>query len=108
LSIAVHGDGSQERTLTYIDDFVAGIISPLENAENAKGQIFNLSHKNIISALQMAKDVKGITNSSSEIIFVEQRNNQTLYEDIDVSKSKEILKWKAETSWKDGLLKTYS
>lgn len=105
--ITVHGNGKQERTLTYIDDLVKGIISPLDNPEKAKGQIFNLSNKKRISAIKMAKDVKKITSSKSDIIFVEQRNNQTIREEISVSKVKKALGWESDTPWKEGLEKTY-
>ncbi len=106
--ITVHGDGAQERTLTFIDDLVEGIVAPLENPENAKCQVFNLSQKEAVSAIRMAEDVKRITGSASEIVFIEQRNNQTILEDVDVSKSKRLLDWEARTAWDEGLLKTYN
>lgn len=105
--ITVHGDGTQTRTLTFIDDLVDGIVAPLSYPEKAKGQVFNLSTTRPISALQMAEDVKHITGSNSKIVFLPQRDNQTLHEDFDVSKAKSLLKWEAKTSWEDGLAKTY-
>lgn len=105
--ITVHGQGMQTRTLTLVDDLVEGIVSPLEHAEEAKGEIFNLTATKAISALQMAQDVKEITGSSSEIVFLDQRPNQTMTEDFDVSKAKELLGWEAKTSWEDGLKITH-
>lgn len=105
--ITVHGDGKQVRTLTYIHDLVEGIIAPLANPES-KGHIINLSSAVGISALQMALDVKKITNSLSEIKFIGQRNNQTFSEDFDTTKARLILDWKAKTKWEDGLLNTYN
>ncbi len=104
--ITVHGDGLQDRTLTYIDDLVDGIVAPLANPEKANRQIFNLSSPHPVSALQMAEDVKEITGSESPITFIEQRKNQTFHEHIDVSKAKELLGWEAKTPWKEGLAKT--
>ena len=105
--ITVHGDGSQDRTLTYVDDLVDGIVAPLTRPEAAKNQVFNLSTSERVSALTMAQDAKRITGSSSEIVFIPQRDNQTLHEDVDVSKAAELLGWKATTSWKEGLQKTH-
>lgn len=106
--ITVHGDGLQDRTLTYIHDLVDGIVAPLKNQENAKGQIFNLSTNLPVSALKMAEDVKEVTGSQSPIVLIPQRDNQTFHEDFDVSKAEKLLGWKANTEWKDGLIKTYN
>lgn len=105
-AITVHGDGLQDRTLTYIDDLVDGIVAPLANKEASNQQIFNLSSPMPVSALQMAEDVREITQSDSPIVFIEQRKNQTFHEHIDVSKAKELLGWEAKTPWKEGLTKT--
>ncbi len=106
IPITVHGDGSQDRTLTYIDDLVDGIVAVLDHPE-AKGQIFNLSSSLSVSAQKMAEDIKALTGSQSPIVNVEQRKNQTQHEDFDVSKAKNLLGWEAKTSWEDGLQKTY-
>jgi len=105
--ITVHGDGTQDRTLTFIDDLVSGIVAPLSRPQDAQGQVFNITTAESVSALKMANDIKTLTGSLSEIIFVPQRNNQTFHEAIDVSKAKRLLGWEAETSWEDGLRKTY-
>ncbi len=106
--ITVHGDGSQDRTLTYVEDLVDGIVAPLNAPENAYGQIFNLSTEYPVSALQMAEDIKRVTASDSPIQLIEQRANQTQHEDFDVSKARILLNWEAKTPWEEGLQKTYT
>lgn len=106
-SITVHGDGNQDRTLTYIEDLVDGIVAPLNKPEQSQGKIFNLSTSYPVSALQMAEDIKKITGSDSTIQFIEQRANQTHHEDFDVSKAKNLLRWEAKTPWLEGLIKTH-
>lgn len=105
--ITVHGDGSQVRTLTFVNDLVEGIVAPLSHEKTAKGQVFNLTATTGISAKQMAEDVKALTGSESEIRFIEQRANQTMHEDFDVTKAKELLGWEAKTPWNEGLKATY-
>ena len=68
--ITVHGDGSQVRTLTYIDDVIGGIVAPLGHRCEAKGQIFNITGTEQISAIDMARQIKKLTASTSEIVFV--------------------------------------
>lgn len=108
--ITVHGDGKQDRTLTYIHDLVDGIVAPLQsegNAKRAKSNIFNLTTNEPISAIKMAQDIKELVNNEVNIVHVEQRNNQTYHEDFDVTKAVELLGWEAKTSWEDGLRQTY-
>ena len=105
--ITVHGDGEQDRTLTYIDDLVEGIVAPLTHKKKAKGQIFNLSNQISISANVMAESVKALTESASEIVHVKQRDNQTLHEDIDSDKAWNLLDWQTKTSWDKGIALTY-
>jgi len=110
--ITVHGDGLQDRTLTFIDDLVEGIVAPLNNPEKAQGQIFNLTAPTPISAIKMAEDVRDLVAKHTDakkvnIVHIDQRENQTFHEDFSVSKAKDLLGWEAKTSWEDGLEKTY-
>lgn len=105
--ITVHGDGSQTRTLTYIYDLIEGIVAPLSHEKEAYNQVFHLSTEEKISAKKMAEDIKVLTGTSSSIVFVEQRKNQTLHEDFDTSKTKELLGWESKVSWDEGLTRTY-
>ena len=104
--ITVHGTGEQVRTLTYIDDLVEGIVAPLAHRAAAEGQIFNITSAEMISAVGMATQIKEITGSSSAITFVPQRKNNTIHEEVDVSKTKRLLGWEAKTTFKEGLEKT--
>jgi len=105
--ITLHGDGNQDRTLTYVDDLIDGIIAPLKYPESAKNQVFNLTNSYAISAKQMAEDVIKIVGSNSKIINFPQRENQIMHEDFDVSKARKLLDWGAKTVWEKGLRKTY-
>jgi len=106
--LTVHGDGLQERTLTYIDDVVEGTVAPLAHAWEALGQIFNISGTEKTTARGMAEQIKVLTNSSSPIVFVPQRPYNTVREETDASKAKARLGWEAKTSFAEGLQKTLS
>lgn len=103
--ITVHGDGLQTRTLTYIDDLIEGIIALLKSGIVNKN--INLSAEEEISALDMAQMIKELTKSKSPIVHIEQRPGQTFREAIDASYAKELIGWQTETSFKEGLEKTY-
>jgi nucleoside-diphosphate-sugar epimerase len=104
--ITVHGEGKQVRTLTYIDDLINGIVAPVANKGAALGQIFNITSAEQTSAAGMAEQIKKITDSSSPIVFIPQRKNNTLHEEVDVSKAKKLIGWEAKVSFAEGLQKT--
>ncbi len=104
--ITVHGDGTQERTLTYVDDVVDGLAACLSNSASALGQIFNITSIERTAAIGMAEMIKELTDSKSEIVFVPQRAHNTMSEEADASKAKRLLKWEAKTSFRNGLEKT--
>ena len=93
-------------TLTYIDDLINGIVAPVANKGAALGQIFNITSAEQTSAAGMAEQIKKITDSSSPIVFIPQRKNNTLHEEVDVSKAKKLIGWEAKVSFAEGLQKT--
>ena len=105
--ITVHGDGRQTRNLTYIDDLIDGMIACLEHPTEARNEIVNLTADESVTALKMAEDIRQITNSSSPIVFVDQRKNQTLREHVSAEKARRLFGWRSQTAWIDGLGKTF-
>jgi len=103
--LTIHGDGKQTRTLTYIQDLIDGIMALYRSGEI--NDAWNLSTTEEVSALQMAEDIKRLTNSKSEIAFIPQRIGQTFKESINANKMLNEVGWKAETKWEDGINKMY-
>jgi UDP-glucose 4-epimerase len=67
--ITVYGDGSQQRSFTWVGDVVDALIKIIRHPR-AWGEVFNIGHKSEISILELANTVKQMTNSDSEIVFV--------------------------------------
>ena len=67
--ITVFGDGSQTRCFGYVGDVVAALIKLMDHPE-AVGQVFNIGSDEEVSILELAERIKGLTRSSSEIVFV--------------------------------------
>ena len=67
--ITVYGDGKQSRSFTYVKDAVRAVLLLMEKPE-AEGDVFNIGDGREITILELAKRVKKLTNSSSEIVFV--------------------------------------
>ena len=67
--ITVYGDGKQSRCFGYVGDVVGALIGLMEK-EEAVGQVFNIGSNQEITILDLARRVKELTQSSSEIVFV--------------------------------------
>ena len=68
-AITVYGSGKQSRCFCYVGDVVAALVK-LMDADDSVGEVFNIGSNQEISILDLAKRVKDLTRSESEIVFV--------------------------------------
>ncbi len=103
--ITIFGDGSQTRSLCYIDDLAEG-LSRLMFYENTKGEVVNLGNPEEHTVIEYAQIVKELTNSSSEIVHTEDLpQDDPMRRCPDITKAKNLLQWEPRVSLNDGLLK---
>src|SRR5205085_12616002 len=67
--MTVFGDGTQRRCFTHVSDAVTGLIALAEHPE-AVGQIYNVGSTNEISILDLARRIKELSASRSEIELI--------------------------------------
>jgi UDP-glucose 4-epimerase len=67
--ITVYGDGQQRRAFGYVGDVVRGLLQ-LVQAPRAVGEVINLGNAQDISILELARRVKTLSGSRSDIVFV--------------------------------------
>ena len=67
--ITVYGSGKQSRCFCYVGDVVGALVK-LMDSEGSVGEVFNIGSTQEISILDLAKLVKELTKSESEIVFV--------------------------------------
>ena len=64
--LVVHGDGSQTRSLCYVDDLIDGIVVLAASDDHGP---MNIGNPEEVSVLELAKLIVAITNSTSAIEF---------------------------------------
>ncbi len=101
--LTVFGDGSQTRSVCYVDDLVEGIYRLLLSGENYP---VNIGNPDEISMLDLAKEIIEISGSSSEIIFKSLPEDDPKVRQPDITKAKHILGWEPKVQRREGLLKT--
>lgn len=67
--ITVYSDGSQRRSFTWVGDTVSALMGLIQR-ETAWGRVFNVGHTKEISILDLARLVRDMTGSDSEIEFI--------------------------------------
>lgn len=67
--ITVFGDGTQSRSFTYVGDVVSALLT-LIGEPRAVGQVFNVGNGQEIAIGMLARKIKAITGSRSEIVTI--------------------------------------
>jgi UDP-glucose 4-epimerase len=109
--LTVHGDGSQTRCFTYVDDTVEGTLRAALDLRG-EGKIFNVGNDHETSIVDLATTIIAMTGSSSTVQHVsyEQRFGKG-FEDTkrripDVQRARTLLDFDAGVSLQDGLQRT--
>ena len=109
--VVIHGDGSQTRCFTFIEDCARAVVE-LSLNRAAVGQCFNVGADRETTILELAQVMKQVGGFDNELVFtphVEVFGDS--YEDIprrvpDVSRIKRVIGWQATTPLEQGLKKT--
>jgi nucleoside-diphosphate-sugar epimerase len=67
--ITVYGDGLQTRCFGYVGDVVSALVKLVDH-NGSVGQVFNIGSAEEVSILELANQVKELTKSKSEIVFI--------------------------------------
>ena len=102
--ITVYGDGSQTRSLCYVDDLVAGLVK-LFFTENVHIPV-NLGNPQPLTMVELANEIIQLTNSRSEIVFKELPADDPLQREPVIKRAKELLDWSPSVDRTNGLSKT--
>lgn len=102
--ITVYGEGTQTRSLCYVDDLITGILA-LYSAEQP-GMPINLGNPEPITMLNLAKEIIQLTDSRSEIIHEPLPLDDPTNREPDISIAKSKLNWNPQVSRTEGLSKT--
>ena len=101
--LTVAGDGSQTRSVCYVDDLVRGILA-LADSDHA-GPV-NIGNPTELSVRRIAEDVVAATGSGSDITFVDRPVDDPEVRRPDTALAREALGWTPEVPWEDGLGRT--
>lgn len=109
VAILIHGDGSQTRDLTYVDDAVQLTMALLgENVlEASRGKSFNIGTGSNVPMIDLAKQIVEITGSKSPITYGPKRRPTDGYHKMgDPTRIVSVTGLKPAVSLEEGLERT--
>jgi dTDP-glucose 4,6-dehydratase len=98
--VTVHGDGSQTRSLCYVDDLVEGLWRLLSS--DLTGPV-NLGNPEEVRINELAELILRLSGSSSEIVYTERRVDDPTVRCPDISLARGALGWEPKVPLEEGL-----
>ena len=102
-NLTVFGNGSQTRSVCYVDDLIEGLYRLLLSSEPLP---VNIGNPDEITMLELAREVIALTGSRSTVVFKELPEDDPKVRRPDTSRAEAILRWKAKVPRREGLSKT--
>jgi dTDP-glucose 4,6-dehydratase len=101
--LTVAGDGSQTRSICYVDDTVRGILAMAFSAE--AGPV-NIGNPDELSMLQLAKWIIELTGSASGIEYIDLPVDDPKVRRPDTTRAEQLLDWRPTVPSEEGLRRT--
>jgi dTDP-glucose 4,6-dehydratase len=101
--LTVYGDGSQTRSLCYVEDLIEGIVRLLRVEYSDP---VNLGTTDEVTMLQLATRIRDLCGSSSEIVFKPLPEDDPRQRQPELSRARKILGWEPRTALDAGLVNT--
>lgn len=101
--LTIHGDGSQTRSLCYVDDLVAGLLRLVER--QVVGPV-NLGSDAELSVAAIAEAVLAATGRGGRLTYGPRPEDDPEVRCPDLTRARELLDWEATTPLEEGLART--
>jgi dTDP-glucose 4,6-dehydratase len=101
--LTVYGDGTQTRSLQYVDDLVEGVYRLMQSDEDRPVNIGNPVEYTVREIAEMVIELSG---SRSEIVYQPLPRDDPRRRCPDISRARETLGWEPRTPAMEGLKRT--
>ena len=98
--LTVYGDGSQTRSVQYVDDLVEGVFRLMHGAE---WQPVNIGNPAEYSVKEVAELILELSGSRSEIVYKPLPQDDPKQRCPDITRARETLGWEPRTPAREGL-----
>lgn len=102
----IHGDGTQSRDFTYIDNVIEANIKACLSGDRADGEVFNIAYGQNTSIIEMVENLNFVLDKKIKPIYGPPRDGDIKHSLADISKAKHILSYEPDYDFLTGLTKT--
>lgn len=104
-NLTIYGDGSQTRSLCYVDDLVEGLIRLMGSGDELDGPV-NLGNPDETTVLDIAKAVRRLTGTRASFEFRPLPVDDPLQRCPDITRARTLLGWQPRIDRDAGLRRT--
>lgn len=101
--ITIAGDGSQTRSIQYVDDLVEGVVRLLRSDHPGP---MNIGNPHELTIRELAETIRSLTGSASELVFVPRPEDDPTVRQPDIELARRVLAWEPKVGLEDGLRRT--
>ncbi len=101
--LTVYGDGSQTRSVQYVDDLVEGVIRLMRSPEV---QPVNIGNPVEYEVREVATLILKLSGSSSELVYEPLPQDDPKQRCPDIARAREVLGWEPLVAAPEGLSRT--
>jgi dTDP-glucose 4,6-dehydratase len=101
--LIVHGDGSQTRSIQYVDDLIEGLLCLMKSPETRPVNLGNPAEMTVLEIAEMVVDLSG---SKSDVSFAPLPPGDPKRRCPDITRARESLDWEPRFPAREGMKKT--
>ena len=103
--LTIYGDGSQTRSVQYVEDLIEGIFRLMKSDE---ARPVNIGNPNEYSVREVADMVVELSGSPSRLVYQPLPQDDPKQRRPDITRASEVLRWEPRVGAREGLEKTLS
>jgi len=103
--LTIYGDGTQTRSLCYVDDLIEGLVSLMNSVDTFQGPV-NLGNPTETTVLDIAMQVRRLAGTRVSFVFEPRPADDPEQRCPDILLARRHLGWTPRTGMEEGLRKT--
>ena len=105
--LLIRSDGKMIREYVYVKDVVEGCMRLVRNMDTIKGEAFNFGSKNILSVLEVVKEIERILEIKIPYKILNIAKNEIPKQYLDWSKAKNLLGWQPQYTFEQAIRESF-
>ncbi|MDF2906308.1 MAG: biosynthesis protein WbpP [Herbinix sp.] len=102
----IHGDGTQSRDFTYIENIIEANLKACKASSEAAGQCYNIASGEREYLYDLYEELCRLLNKNIKPIFAPTRLGDIKHSNADINKARELLDYDPSWSFQQGLSET--